>query len=198
MIDVKKYTRDMEIHRKSGTDKVQESLTGTALHEFLHHETAEVNDTVRYDTFHAIDHVVVKTTVEDDEIDDKTCHEVNPSEPGAPIIKGAYSKHITQGEDIDLKEGVEAIDAEGHSIEFTVSPESIETCEVGEHQVTYTATADGHTTTVTRTIFVAQASNPVIHGLTELTVEVGEEFDPLFNVSAVDANGNDVGVTVTE
>ena len=39
---------------------------------------------------------------------------------------------------------------------------------------------------------------PVISGNTQMTVTVGQEFDPLDGVTAEDCQGNDVGVMIEE
>lgn len=114
--------------------------------------------------------------------------------PTEPKIVGADDTSIPQGTDFDLSAGVKAYDAQGNEIPFTVTPDSINVCAVGEQTFTYSA--DG--VTKTRKITVTQILNPTISGLTELTVEVGEEFDPLEGVTAVDGNDNPVEVTVVE
>lgn len=116
-------------------------------------------------------------------------------EASTPIINGANDVTINQGVGIDLTEGVTAT-VDGNPIEFTVNPTELDACDVGEHTVTYTATSGVKTTTVERIVTIEQVADPTISGLTELTVEVNEEFDPLDGVSAVDGNGNEVEVTV--
>lgn len=115
----------------------------------------------------------------------------------APVISGADNVSVKQGVGIDLKDGVTAT-LDGEEIEYTVEPSEIDKCELGEIEITYAATGNGKTTTVTRKVTVTAISNPTINGLDELTVEVGEEFDPLEGVTAKDGNGNDVEVEVVE
>lgn len=115
---------------------------------------------------------------------------------GNVTITGANDVTINQGIGIDLTNGVSATGVSGQSIPFTVDPESIEKCDVGEHEVTYTATDSGITETVTRKVTITAIDDPTISGLTDLTVNVGEEFDPLEGVTAKDGNGNDVAVEV--
>lgn len=117
-----------------------------------------------------------------------------PPTPGDPYFDGVDDVTIPQGTDFDPTDGVKAYDGEGNEIPFTVSPDAIDACAVGEQELTYTAEG----VTETRTITVEQIPNPTITGLTELTVEVGEEFDPLDGVSAEDGNGNPVEVTYEE
>lgn len=113
---------------------------------------------------------------------------------GQAHFNGLTNVTINQGIDFDLTDGVTALDKDGNEIPFTVSPESVDKCAVGEQTFTYTAEGIEDT----RTITVRQISDPTISGLSELTVEVNEEFDPLEGVSAVDGNGNEVEVTYDE
>ncbi|MFZ2679296.1 immunoglobulin-like domain-containing protein, partial [Clostridium sp.] len=63
----------------------------------------------------------------------------------------------------------------------------------------YTATdAYGNTVTDTATLEVVKQNAPVINGVkSEVTIEVGQAFDPLENVTATDSAGNAVEVKVT-
>lgn len=101
---------------------------------------------------------------------------------------------INQGASFDLTAGVKAYDESGNEVPFTVEPSEIDACQIGNQTFTYTAGE----LTQDRIITVQAISDPVISGLTPLTVEVNEEFDPLDGVSAVDGNGNSVEVTVEE
>lgn len=119
---------------------------------------------------------------------------VNGSGGGVPHFNGLTNVSINQGTDFDLTEGVTAFDKDGNEIPFTVSPQEVDKCEVGEQTFTYTAEGIEDT----RTITVTQIDNPTVSGLDTLVVEVNEEFDPLDGVSAVDGNGNEVEVTYEE
>lgn len=110
-----------------------------------------------------------------------------------PKFEGLTNDTINQGTAFNPREGVKATD-KGGEVEFTVSPEEIDTCEVGNVTLTYTAGE----TTQERIITVQKVANPTISGLTPLTVEVGEEFDPLDGVSAVDGNGHTIEVSVED
>lgn len=58
-------------------------------------------------------------------------------------FEGVGDVTINQGEDFDLREGVHAYDGNGNEIDFTVTPNEIDTCTVGEYVVTYSATGIG-------------------------------------------------------
>lgn len=107
---------------------------------------------------------------------------------------GVENATIEQGDDFDLAEGVTALDGDGYAIPFTITPSDINTCEVG----TFTFTYEAESLTATRKITITSVGNPVISGASSaLSVAVGEEFDPLDGVSAVDAKGNILTVTVS-
>lgn len=111
-----------------------------------------------------------------------------------PHFEGLTPATVNQGADFDPRAGVRALDKDGNEVPFTVSPSEIDMCQTGNHTLTYTAGE----TTQTRIITVQAVADPTISGLTPLTVEVNEEFDPLDGVSAVDGNGNSVEVTYTD
>ena len=133
-------------------------------------------------------------------IDDETCEgaEPVPPIPLKPKIHGAISKTIRQGEGIDLREGVYAVDGYGRPIDYTVEPATLDECDVGVHEVYYSATAHGKTTVVIRKITIRKVADPTIYGNTDIVVAPNEEFDPLDGLTAVDQNGNDVEVEVKE
>lgn len=107
-----------------------------------------------------------------------------------PHFEGLTNPTINQGTEFDPTDGVRALDKDGNEVPYTVSPEEIDTCEKGNHTLTYTAGE----TTATRIVTVQTIADPTISGATPISVQVGEEFDPLDGVSAVDGNGNDIEV----
>lgn len=111
-----------------------------------------------------------------------------------PYFKGVTDETINQGTAFDLLEGVQAFDPNGNEIPFDVTPSEIESCEVGTQVFTYTTEG----LSKDRTITVVEIANPTISGVPSTTLEVGvgDTFDPLDGVTAVDGNGNTVAVTV--
>lgn len=115
----------------------------------------------------------------------------------APHFTGITPINIVQGATLDLTDGVQAwlgVD----EIEYTYTPTSIDECSVGVYTVTYTATGNGKTTTVDRTVTITQATDPVIHNNTPLTVYVNTDFDPLDGLTATDAHGNSIPVELDD
>lgn len=183
---------DVTTKAKCLTDNAVDEAGAVAFNTFM---TEDIETSNGYMIpFHAICDVNVKLSQETVEIDDPTCQsgdEPVPPTPGEPRIEGANNASINQGTDFDLTEGVTAYDGDGNEIPFTVTPSEVAKCEVGVQTFTYEAEG----VTKERKITVTQIANPTISGLSELTVEVGEEFDPLDGVSGVDGNGNPVEVT---
>lgn len=179
-------------HTDTVADTEEIAYGTVALNEFLRHENVEIEDTTIM--FDAICHVEVTEEKKTIEVEDDTCQsdEPTPPTPGEPRIDGANNTSVNQGIDFDLMEGVKAYDGDGNEIPFTVTPDTFAKCEVGQQTFIY----DAEGVSKERTITVKQIANPTITGLDPLEVEVGEEFDPLEGVSAVDGNGNEVEVTI--
>lgn len=130
---------------------------------------------------------------------------------GSLHFDGIDDVTINQGVGIDLTDGVSAYDTDGEEINYKVSPSKIEACDVGEHEVTYTAvgydpntlkpyacgdneltTEDCDLTTLVekRIVTIEQADPPVISGVDNLEIDTGDTVDLMEDVSAVDDNGN--------
>lgn len=62
-------------------------------------------------------------------------------QPGCKALSfyGTRDMTINQGDDIDLSQGVHAIDGNGNEVPFTVVPSEITTCANGVYEITYTA-----------------------------------------------------------
>ena len=105
---------------------------------------------------------------------------------------------IRQGETFDPLNGVIATDYQGRKLTVTVTG-TYDVEALGSYVLTYTATdAYGNTVTDTATLEVVKQNAPVINGVkSEVTIEVGQAFDPLENVTAPDFAGNAVEVKVT-
>ena len=105
---------------------------------------------------------------------------------------------IRQGETFDPLNGVIATDYQGRKLTVTVTG-TYDVEALGSYVLTYTATdAYGNTVTDTATLEVVKQNAPVINGVkSEVTIEVGQAFDPLEDVTATDFAGNAVEVKVT-
>ena len=105
---------------------------------------------------------------------------------------------IRQGDKFDPLAGVTATDYQGRKLTVNVTG-SYDVEVVGSYVLTYTVTDTyGNTITDTATLEVVKQDAPVINGVkSEVTIEVGQAFDPLENVIATDFAGNAVEVKVT-
>ena len=136
---------------------------------------------------------------------------------GVPRFVGIEDVTINQGIGIDLTEGVYAYDGNGNEIEYTVTPDSIDMCDVGEHTVIYRAMAEGKkfapwfcskqrglagdllcnrvALRKDRTVTIEQIDPPRIEGLDTVKISPNVEFDPTEGVTAIDGNGNEIEYT---
>ena len=101
---------------------------------------------------------------------------------------------VTQGTDVDLADGVVAYDKDNIEIPFTITPSEIDTCEVGKHNVVYTA----EDVQKTRVITVIQIADPTIYGISPIVNGVNETINTLNGVYAEDGNGNVIDVVCTD
>ena len=105
---------------------------------------------------------------------------------------------IRQGDKFNPLAGVTATDYQGRKLTVNVTG-SYDVEVVGSYVLTYTVTDTyGNTITDTATLEVVKQNAPVINGVkSEVTIEVGQAFDPLENVTATDFAGNAVEVKIT-
>ena len=115
----------------------------------------------------------------------------------APHFTGLRNHTTNQGVPIDLRDGVHAW-IESTEITYTVSPATLEECNVGTHVITYSAEANGKVTTETINWTITQANDPTIYNNSTMIVYINTEFDPLQDLYARDDNGNLVDVLLDE
>lgn len=114
----------------------------------------------------------------------------------APVITGAGDVTIPEGTAFNPMQGVAATDAEDGDLTSAINVSgTVDTNTAGVYTLTYTVTDSANqTVTVTRTVTVTSSSvntPPVISGVTNKTINVGDSFDPMQGVSASDAeDGN--------
>ncbi len=114
----------------------------------------------------------------------------------APVITGADDVTIAQGSVFDPMQGVSASDAEDGDLTSEISVSgTVDTNTPGVYVLTYAVTdSDNQTTEVEREVTVAAPGNtpPVISGVANKTINVGDPFDPMQGVSASDAEDGDL------
>lgn len=119
-----------------------------------------------------------------------------------PVITGANDVTIQEGAAFDALQGVTASDQEdGNLTSAIVVTGTVDTNTPAVYQLTYEVTdSAAQTTTVIRKVTVTAVGNtpPVITGVANKTINVGDTFDPLQGVSASDAeDGAITNITVT-
>lgn len=114
-----------------------------------------------------------------------------------PVITGADNVTIQVGTPFDPLEGVTASDQkDGDLTSAIVVTGTVDSNTEGVYRLTYSVTdSDNQTTTVDRTVTVVDGNNqntlPVITGVANKTITVGDAFNPMQGVSASDAeDGN--------
>ena len=113
-----------------------------------------------------------------------------------PVIHGATDKTIFVGEQFDPREGVTATDKlDGDLTDRILIEGTVDSSTLGTYKLVYTVeNSQGQQAVVERTITVAEKINhkPVIHGATDKTILVGEQFDPKEGVTAADEEDGDL------
>lgn len=118
---------------------------------------------------------------------------VNAIEQG-PIItrdgKELEDVIINAGQVFDLMKGIKAVDVNGNSVEVTVKSNekvNLDPEEDSEYTITYTAIDSQGRTTVKEIKLTVKANKaPVISGVKDHTLTVGDDFDPKANVKVED------------
>ena len=112
---------------------------------------------------------------------------VVPKSNEKPVIKGADNITIKVGDTFNPLDGVSATDTEDGTISNIEVEGKVNTSEVGEYTLTYKVTdTDNNVTTVERVVTVRSNSKPVIKGADNITIKVGDTFNPLDGVTATD------------
>nr|WP_317332338.1 S-layer homology domain-containing protein [uncultured Romboutsia sp.] len=129
-------------------------------------------------------------------------HKSNITTNYAPTINNLMRVIINEGNTIDLKKGIEAWDFEdGDITEKIVFPKNnLKSLPVGIHEVPYEVTdSNGNKTVANRVIHVIPSSSPIINGVENITIKVGDvdKFDLLEGVTVKDNRDNNLKPTVT-
>ncbi|MGL4343766.1 MAG: immunoglobulin-like domain-containing protein, partial [Cellulosilyticaceae bacterium] len=117
----------------------------------------------------------------------------------APTIKGVKDVILTVGDAFDEMEGVTARDKEDGDLTAEIVVEgTVDTDTVGTYELVYTVSdSEGLTTTATRVVTVEEAvvepnQAPVLSGVTNKTITVGDAFDDMAGVTATDKEDGDL------
>ncbi|MGL4773910.1 MAG: glycosyl hydrolase family 18 protein [Clostridium sp.] len=124
-----------------------------------------------------------------------------PEQNQAPVLSGIANKTINVGEAFDKMAGVTATDKEdGDLTSKIVVTGEVDINKAGVYELTYSVTdSKGLETTKTRTITVKEEAvepevneAPVLKGVTNKTINVGEAFDKMAGVTATDKEDGDL------
>jgi hypothetical protein len=128
-----------------------------------------------------------------------TVQEEGAADTVPPVINGTDDRTIYVGDDFDAKAGVTATDdVDGDITDDIQIAENVDTAIAGEYTVEYKVKDKaGNETSVTRYITVqekpaADTVAPVIKGVDDRTIYVGNTFDALAGVTAIDEVDGDV------
>ncbi|WP_163654586.1 glycosyl hydrolase family 18 protein [Listeria sp. PSOL-1] len=111
-----------------------------------------------------------------------------------PVLSGVQDKTIYINDGFDPLAGVTATDKEDGDLTSKIKVDgSVNTKEAGVYTLVYTVSdSEGATAKATRKITVAKVGTPVISGTKDVTINVGDDFNPLTGVTAKDGKGQDI------
>lgn len=111
-----------------------------------------------------------------------------------PVLLGVDDKTIEVGADFDPMEGVQVRDDSDINLLDKVSVDGhVNTSVPGVYTLAYKVSdSSGNTVDAVRTIRVVDKSGPQIIGVTDVTINVNQEFDPYEGVTAIDNVDGDV------
>ncbi|MGL4373812.1 MAG: immunoglobulin-like domain-containing protein, partial [Turicibacter sp.] len=128
--------------------------------------------------------------------------EETPEVNTAPIFKGVHTKTLTVGDTFDILEGVTATDKEDGDLTASITVQGdVNSLVVGEYSLTYSVTDSKNlTTTKERVIMVVEKDTeepvvntaPVLHGVLDKTIRVGESIDLMAGITAMDKEDGDL------
>ncbi|MGL4826899.1 MAG: immunoglobulin-like domain-containing protein [Vibrionaceae bacterium] len=116
-----------------------------------------------------------------------------PLENGKPVFDGITDVRIKQGTPFDVYAGVSAQDSEDGDLTSQILVEgSVNHMQMGVYPLLYKVTdSDKNTTEKVRNVEVYN-SKPVFAGISDVTIEIGSQFNPLTGVSATDEEDGDL------
>ncbi|MGL5820461.1 MAG: glycosyl hydrolase family 18 protein [Sarcina sp.] len=126
---------------------------------------------------------------------------INPDQNTAPVLSGITDKTISVGDKFDPAAGVKALDKEDGDLTSKIQIfGSVDTQKEGVYTLTYSVTdSKGLTTEKTRTITVkkevappVENSKPVLHGITDTEIKIGEAFNDKAGITATDKEDGDL------
>lgn len=124
-----------------------------------------------------------------------------------PVITGVDNVTITAGDNFDPLAGVRATDKEDGDLTSKITiTGTVDTKKAGEYKLTYTVMdSNENEVSVERIVIVKDKEvppvvtdeKPVITGANNVTITVGDKFDPLAGVKAIDKEDGDITTKIT-
>jgi len=118
-----------------------------------------------------------------------------------PVINGIEDVTIKVEDKFEPMTGITATDKEDGDLTSKIKIEGVvDTNKAGEYTLTYSVTdSDSNTTTATRKVVVKGEDKPdetnekpVINGAKNITIKVGDKFDPMAGITATDKEDGDL------
>uniref|UniRef100_UPI00258A1428 glycosyl hydrolase family 18 protein n=1 Tax=uncultured Clostridium sp. TaxID=59620 RepID=UPI00258A1428 len=121
-----------------------------------------------------------------------------PSEVNTkPVLNGISNKTITVGDNFDPMAGVTAYDKEDGDLTGKILVKgTVDTTKVGTYKLVYSVTDSKNETTTKECTITVKAkevnTEPVLNGISNKTITVGDNFDPMAGVTAYDKEDGDL------
>ena len=126
-----------------------------------------------------------------------------PAKNEKPVIKGATNKTIKVGDKFDPISGVTAIDKEDGDLTSKIKVEGkVDTNKAGKYTLTYKVTDSANATTIVKRVITVEDktitpppvenTKPVLNGVVDKEIKVGDKFDPMSGVTAIDKEDGDL------
>ncbi|MGL5244229.1 MAG: immunoglobulin-like domain-containing protein, partial [Sarcina sp.] len=112
----------------------------------------------------------------------------------APKILGVKNTIIKVGEQINLTEGITAIDKEDNDLTKSIKiVENFNNTVPGNYEIVYQVTdSDENSTTVKKSIIVQSNDKPAILGVENAIIKASDSFDPMDGVTVTDTEDGDL------
>ncbi|MGL5244809.1 MAG: immunoglobulin-like domain-containing protein, partial [Sarcina sp.] len=124
----------------------------------------------------------------------RVIREVKVKEDTRPNFNEVHNLVIKQGDHLDLMEGIVATDVKGNDIRKNITIKGIVDTEVsGTYNIIYSVfDNEGNKRSITREITVEKDNSPTIVGIENLSLKLGEKFNPMSGIIGKDKDCNDL------
>ena len=111
----------------------------------------------------------------------------------SPVIFGTENITLPVNSDFDPMADVIATDAEdGYLTDKIKVTGFLDIDKIGDYELTYTVTDSAYNTTTAKRMVYIVGDQPKITGIEDTTIKLGEKFDPLSGVKAINNTGEDI------